>query len=48
VRTSLLFVRLVERMRRSIAHEFGLPLSTVTPLQTFVSFFEGRGAQQGA
>lgn len=47
MRTSLVFVRLVERMRRAIAHEYGLALSTVTPLQTFVSFFEGQGAKQG-
>jgi len=47
MRTSLVFVRLVERMRRVIAHEYGLPLSTVTPLQTFVSRFEGQGAKQG-
>jgi len=46
-RTSLLFVRYVERMRRAIAHEYGLPLATVTPLQTFVSCFEGEGAKQG-
>ena len=46
-RTSLIFVRFVERMRRAIAHEFGLPLATVAPLQTFVSCFEGAGAKQG-
>eukprot|EP00322_Chrysochromulina_rotalis_P005275 CAMPEP_0115852768 /NCGR_PEP_ID=MMETSP0287-20121206/13164_1 /TAXON_ID=412157 /ORGANISM="Chrysochromulina rotalis, Strain UIO044" /LENGTH=486 /DNA_ID=CAMNT_0003306835 /DNA_START=100 /DNA_END=1557 /DNA_ORIENTATION=+ len=46
-RTTLIFVRIVERMRRAIAHEYGLPLSTVTPLQCFVSFFEGAQAKQG-
>ena len=36
-RTILSFVRLVERMRRAIAYEYGLPLSGVLPLQTSVS-----------
>ena len=30
-RTTLIFVRLVERMRRAIAHEYGLPLASVLP-----------------
>ena len=30
-RTTLIFVRLVERMRRAIAHEYGLTLSSITP-----------------
>lgn len=33
--TILNFCRLVERMRRSIAHEYGLSLSTVLPLQAY-------------
>ena len=37
VRATLLFVRLIERMRRATAHEYGLHLSTVLPRQTFVS-----------
>eukprot|EP00966_Prymnesium_polylepis_P071825 1668115-Prymnesium_polylepis.1 len=37
VRTTLTFVRLLERMRRVIAHEYGLCLSSVAPRQTFVS-----------
>ena len=46
-RTTLIFVRLVERMRRAVAHEYGLPLSTVTPMQTFVSCFQGAKNKQG-
>jgi len=46
-RTTLLFVRLVERMRRAIAHEYGVPLHTITPLQTFVSCFIGAQDKQG-
>ena len=41
-----MFVRLVERMRRSIAHEYGLPLSRVLPAQTFVSCFIGKNDKQ--
>lgn len=37
VRTTLTFLRLVERMRRALAHEYGLPLPQLTPRQTFVS-----------
>lgn len=33
--TILMFTRLVERVRRSIAHEYGLPLSTILPLQAY-------------
>lgn len=47
MRTTLLFVRLVERMRRCISHEYGLPLACVAPLQTFVSCFIGKGDKQG-
>lgn len=47
MRTTLIFVRLVERMRRAIAHEYGLKLSTVTPLQTFVACFSGAQDKQG-
>ena len=46
-RTTLIFVRFVERMRRAIAHEYGLQLATVTPLQTFVSCFIGAQDKQG-
>ena len=33
--TILNFMRLVERIRRAIAHEYGLPLSTILPLQAY-------------
>jgi len=33
----LLYLRLIERMRRTVAHEYGLPLDSVSPRQTFVS-----------
>ena len=41
LRTTLVFVRLVERMRRAIAHEYGLPLATVVPAQAFVACLAG-------
>ena len=34
-RTTLIFTRLLERIRRTIAHEYGLPLSTILPLQAY-------------
>lgn len=37
VRTALLLLRLIERMRRAVAHEYGLPLSTVRAHYAFVS-----------
>ena len=33
--TTLNFVRLVERIRRAMAHEYGLPLSNILPLQAY-------------
>ena len=42
----MLFVRFVERMRRAIAHEYGLELSSVLPGQTFVARFDGEQDQQ--
>jgi hypothetical protein len=39
-------VRFVERMRRAIAHEYGLALSSVLPGQTFVARFDGEQDQQ--
>jgi len=47
MRTTLIFVRLVERMRRAIALEYGLRLETVLPLQTFVACFMGAQDKQG-
>ena len=37
VRTTLTFMRLVERMRRAVAHEYGMDLACITPRQTFIS-----------
>ena len=37
LRATLLFVRLLERLRRAVAREYGLPLSSVAPMQAFVS-----------
>ena len=41
MRASLLFVRLIERMRRAIAHEYGLRLASIAPRTTFVSRITG-------
>lgn len=41
VRTTLLYIRLVERMRRAVAYEYGLQLDRVAPRQTFVSRITG-------
>lgn len=42
-RTTLLFVRLVERLRRAVAHEYNLPLETVAPHTAFVSRWVAKG-----
>jgi len=41
------FVRLVERVRRTIAHEYGLPLSTILPLQAYSRKYVAGTTQQG-
>lgn len=41
VRTTLMYMRLIERMRRAIAHEYGLSLQSIAPRQTFVSRITG-------
>ena len=41
VRATLTYVRLLERMRRAVAHEWGLPLESVAPRQSFVSRIAG-------
>ena len=43
----LQFARLVERVRRSIAAEYGLPLSTVLPLQAYARKYVAGTTQQG-
>ena len=49
VRTStiLMFVRLIERVRRTIAHEYGLPLSLVLPLQAYSRKYVAGTTQKG-
>ena len=41
-RTTLSFVRLVERLRRALAHEYGIPLASIAPMQCFVSRLDAR------
>jgi hypothetical protein len=43
VRATLLFSRLLERLRRATAHEYGLPLASVAPHSPFVSQWVFRG-----
>jgi len=45
--TILQFVRLVERVRRTIAHEYGLPLSIVLPLQAYSRKYQAGLTQKG-
>ena len=46
-RTILMFVRLIERIRRTIALKYGLPLSTVLPLQAYSRKYTAGAKQQG-
>lgn len=45
--TILQFVRLVERVRRTIAHEYGLPLRTILPLQAYSRKYVAGTTQKG-
>ena len=45
--TILVFVRLIERVRRAIAHEYGLPLSTILPLQAYSRKYSAGLKQKG-
>ncbi|CAJ1940587.1 unnamed protein product [Cylindrotheca closterium] len=45
--TILQFVRLVERVRRTIAHEYGLPLNTILPLQAYSRKYVAGTTQRG-
>ena len=45
--TIIQFVRLVERVRRTIAHEYGLDLSTILPLQAYSRKYVAGMQQQG-
>ena len=41
------FMRLIERVRRTIAHEYGLPLKTILPLQAYSRKYVAGTTQQG-
>uniref|UniRef100_A0A7S4EIH1 Fe2OG dioxygenase domain-containing protein n=1 Tax=Pseudo-nitzschia australis TaxID=44445 RepID=A0A7S4EIH1_9STRA len=41
------FTRLIERVRRTIAHEYGLPLSSILPLQAYSRKYVAGTTQQG-
>lgn len=45
--TIIQFVRLIERVRRTIAHEYGLPLSTILPLQAYSRKYVAGSIQKG-
>jgi hypothetical protein len=45
--TIIQFVRLIERVRRTIAHEYGLPLKNVLPLQAYSRKYVAGTTQQG-
>jgi len=45
--TIVQFVRLVERVRRTIAYEYGLPLSTILPLQAYSRKYVAGTTQKG-
>jgi len=46
-KTILQFVRLIERVRRTIAYEYGLPLATILPLQAYSRKYVAGAVQQG-
>jgi len=45
--TIIQFVRLVERVRRTIAHEYGLPLKIILPLQAYSRKYVAGATQTG-
>jgi len=45
--TILMFTRLIERVRRTIAHEYGLPLKSILPLQAYSRKYVAGSTQQG-
>ena len=45
--TILHFMRLIERVRRTIAHEYGLPLKTTLPLQAYSWKYVQGSTQKG-
>ena len=40
-------MRLIGRVRRTIAHEYGLPLRTILPLQAYSRKYEQGATQKG-
>eukprot|EP00535_Pseudo-nitzschia_heimii_P003816 CAMPEP_0197175886 /NCGR_PEP_ID=MMETSP1423-20130617/1977_1 /TAXON_ID=476441 /ORGANISM="Pseudo-nitzschia heimii, Strain UNC1101" /LENGTH=615 /DNA_ID=CAMNT_0042625135 /DNA_START=209 /DNA_END=2056 /DNA_ORIENTATION=+ len=45
--TIIQFTRLIERVRRTIAHEYGLPLKSILPLQAYSRKYVAGTTQQG-
>jgi len=45
--TIIQFTRLIERVRRTIAHEYGVPLKTILPLQAYSRKYVAGTTQQG-
>jgi len=45
--TIIQFTRLIERVRRTIAYEYGLPLKTILPLQAYSRKYVAGTTQQG-
>ena len=45
--TIIQFVRLIERVRRTMAHEYGLPLSSILPLQAYSRKYVAGTTQKG-
>ena len=45
--TIIEFTRLIERVRRTIAHEYGVPLKTILPLQAYSRKYVAGTTQQG-
>lgn len=45
--TIIQFVRLIERVRRTISHEYGVPLSTLLPLQAYSRKYVAGTTQKG-
>merc|ERR1711968_266279 len=45
--STLQFIRLIERVRRTMAHEYGLDLKTILPLQAYARKYVAGTTQQG-
>ena len=46
-KTILMFARLIERVRRTISYEYGVPLKTILPLQAYSRKYVAGSTQQG-